>query len=238
MPGRFAPKILFCLQPVVKVIAMNFEEARFKMVEQQIRPWKVLDTEVLAVLGSVPRELFTPEQYQFMAYVDEEIPLPGGHVMLPPRIDARLMHDLELKGTESVLEIGTGSGYRTALLARRAREVLSLEIDPAQAEAARRHLQAAGIHNARVVQGDGAQAPVQGAPFDAIVLGGSVAEVPQGLLDQLKVGGRLIAVVGTDPVMQATLFTRTGERQFSSTVLWDTSVPALQNFARPARFKF
>lgn len=217
---------------------MNFEQARFKMVEQQIRPWKVLDPQVLAVLGSVPREVFTPEQYQFMAYVDEEIPLPGGHVMLPPRIDARLMHDLELTGTESVLEVGTGSGYRTALLAHRAREVLSLELDPVMAEAARRHLQAAGVHNARVVQADGAQGPVQGAPFDAIVLGGSVAEVPQALLNQLKVGGRLIAIVGSAPVMQATLYTRTDERQFSSTALWDTSIPALQNFAQPSRFHF
>ncbi len=217
---------------------MNFEQARFKMVEQQIRPWKVLDPQVLAVLGAVPRELFTPPEYQFMAYVDEEIPLAGGHVMLPPRIDARLMHDLALKGTETVLDIGTGSGYRAALLAHRAREVVSLEIDPLMAEAARRHLQAAGVHNARVMETDGAAGQVPGAPFDAIVLGGSVAEVPQSLLDQLKLGGRLIAIVGADPVMQATLFTRTGERQFSSTALWDTSAPALHNFARPSRFHF
>ena len=217
---------------------MNFEQARFKMVEQQIRPWKVLDPQVLAVLGAVPRELFTPPEYQFMAYVDEEIPLAGGHVMLPPRIDARLMHDLALKGTETVLDIGTGSGYRAALLAHRAREVVSLEIDPLMAEAARRHLQAAGVHNARVMETDSATGQVPGAPFDAIVLGGSVAEVPQSLLDQLKLGGRLIAIVGADPVMQATLFTRTGERQFSSTALWDTSAPALHNFARPSRFHF
>ena len=217
---------------------MNFQQARFNMVEQQIRPWKVLDPQVLAVLGAVPRELFTPTQYQFMAYVDEEIPLPGGHVMLPPRIDARLMHDLELQGTESVLDIGTGSGYRAALLAHRAREVVSLEIDPVMADAARRHLQAAGVHNVRVLQADGTQTPVQGAPFDAIVLGGSVAEVPTTLLDQLKVGGRLIAIVGTSPIMQATLFTRVGDRQFSSTALWDTSIPALQNFAQPSRFHF
>lgn len=217
---------------------MNFQQARFNMVEQQIRPWNVLDPHVLAVLGAVPRELFTPPQYQFMAYVDEEIPLANGHVMLPPRVDARLMHDLELKGTETVLDIGTGSGYRAALLAHRAREVVSLEIDPTLADAARRHLKAAGVHNARVIQGDGTQGPVPGAQFDAIVLGGSVAEVPQALLDQLKVGGRLIAIVGTGPVMQATLFTRTGERQFSSTERWDTSAPALQNFARPSRFHF
>lgn len=217
---------------------MNFQQARFNMVEQQIRPWKVLDPQVLAVLGAVPRELFTPSQYQFMAYVDEEIPLPGGHVMLPPRIDARLMHDLELQGTESVLDIGTGSGYRAALLAHRAREVVSLEIDPVMADAARHHLQAAGVHNVRVLQADGTQTPVQGAPFDAIVLGGSVAEVPTTLLDQLKVGGRLIAIVGAAPIMQATLFTRVGDRQFSSTALWDTSVPALQNFAQPSRFHF
>lgn len=217
---------------------MNFQHARFNMVEQQIRPWRVLDPQVLAVLAEVPRELFTPTQYQFMAYVDEEIPLAGGQVMLPPRVEARLMHDLELKGNESVLEIGTGSGYLTALLARRSREVLSLEIDPALAESARQHLQAAGVHNARVVHADGARMPIQGGPFDAIVLGGSVSEVPRQLLDQLKVGGRLIAIVGAEPVMQATRYNRTSEREFSSTALWDTLAPALQNFAQPARFHF
>jgi protein-L-isoaspartate(D-aspartate) O-methyltransferase len=217
---------------------MNFDQARFNMVEQQIRPWKVLDPQVLAVLGEIPREVFTPPQYQFMAYVDEEIPLGHGQVMLPPRIEARLMHDLELKGTESVLEIGTGSGYLTALLARRSREVLSLEIHPELADAARQHLQTAGIFNARVIQADGAKHPIQGAPFDAIVLGGSVSEVPQSLLDQLKVGGRLLAIVGEEPVMQATLYTRLGERQFRSVHLWDSLVPALQNFAHASRFHF
>ncbi len=217
---------------------MNFDQARFNMVEQQIRPWKVLDPQVLAVLGEIPREVFTPPQYQFMAYVDEEIPLGHGQVMLPPRIEARLMHDLELKGTESVLEIGTGSGYLTALLARRSREVLSLEIQPELADAARQHLQTAGIFNARVIQADGAKHPIQGAPFDAIVLGGSVSEVPQSLLDQLKIGGRLLAIVGEEPVMQATLYTRLGERQFRSVHLWDSLVPALQNFAHASRFHF
>jgi protein-L-isoaspartate(D-aspartate) O-methyltransferase len=217
---------------------MNFDQARFNMVEQQIRPWKVLDPQVLAVLGDIPREVFTPSQYQFMAYVDEEIPLGHGQVMLPPRVEARLLHDLELKGTESVLEVGTGSGYLTALLARRAREVLSLEIDAGLADSARQHLKRVGIHNARVVQADGSKTPIQGAPFDAIVLGGSVAEVPQNLLDQLKVGGRLLAIVGEDPVMQATLYTRLGERQFRSVHLWDSAAPALQNFAQPSRFHF
>lgn len=213
-------------------------QARFNMVEQQIRPWQVLDAQVLTVLSNVARELFVPQAYQALAYADTEIPLGHGEMMLPPRVDARLMHDLQLTGTEKVLHIGTGSGYLAALLAGRAQRVVSLEMNPELASNARNNLQRAGISHVDVRVADGSQGAAGDAPFDAIVLGGSVAEVPQHLLDQLKVGGRLIAVVGTDPIMQATLFTRTGERQFSSTALWDTSVPALQNFAQPSRFHF
>ena len=214
------------------------EQARFNMVEQQIRPWQVLDPQVLSVLSNVQRELFVPQAYQALAYTDVEIPLGHGQEMTPPRIDARLMHDLHLTGSEKVLEVGTGSGYLTALLAARAQRVVSLEINADIANAARSNLQRAGVTNAEVRVADGSQGASADAPFDAIVLTGSVAEVPQALLQQLKVGGRLIAIVGQDPAMAAVLYTRTDENNWSSKALWDTSVSRLQGFAEPSRFHF
>ncbi len=217
---------------------MNPEKARFNMVEQQIRPWQVLDPNVLNVLSRVPRELFVPAAYQALAYTDTEIALGHGQEMVPPRVDARLMHDLQLTGTEKVLEIGTGSGYLTALLAARAQRVISLEVNPALASNARNNLQRAGVTNVEVREADGSEGAASDGPFDAIVLGGSVAEVPQALLRQLKVKGRLLAIVGQDPIMCATLFTRTGEATWETHVLWDTHAPRLQGFAEPSRFHF
>ena len=214
------------------------EQARFNMVEQQIRPWQVLDKAVLNVLSHVQRELFVPQAYQALAYTDTEIPLGHGQSMVPPRVDARLMHDLHLTGTEKVLEIGTGSGYLAALLAGRAQRVVSLEINPELATTARANLQRAGITNVDVRVADGSAGASGDAPFDAIVLGGSVAEVPQALLQQLKVGGHLIAIVGQDPVMVATLYTRTSDAAWSSKALWDHTAPRLQGFTEPTRFHF
>lgn len=214
------------------------EQARFNMVEQQIRPWQVLDAQVLTVLSNVPRELFVPQAYQALAYADTEIPLGHGETMVPPRVDARLMHDLQLKGTEKVLEIGTGGGYLAALLAGRAQRVVSLEINPELASNARNNLQRAGITNVDVRVADGSTGASGDAPFDAIVLGGSVAEVPQALLQQLKVGGHLLAIVGQEPVMVATLYTRTADAAWSSQALWDHTAPRLQGFTEPTRFKF
>jgi protein-L-isoaspartate(D-aspartate) O-methyltransferase len=214
------------------------EQARFNMVEQQIRPWQVLDPQVLTVLSNVPREWFVPQAYQAMAYTDTEIPLGHGQTMVPPRVDARLMHDLHLTGTEKVLEIGTGSGYLSALLAGRAQRVVSLEINPELASNARNNLQRAGITHVDVRVADGSAGASGDAPFDAIVLGGSVAEVPQALLQQLKIGGHLLAIVGQEPVMVATLYTRTGDAAWSSKSLWDHTAPRLQGFTEPARFQF
>jgi protein-L-isoaspartate(D-aspartate) O-methyltransferase len=214
------------------------EQARFNMVEQQIRPWQVLDPQVLTVLSNVQRELFVPQAYQAMAYTDTDIPLGHGEAMAPPRVAARLMHDLHLTGTEKVLEIGTGSGYMAALLAGRAQRVVSLEINPELASNARNNLQRAGITNVDVRVADGSTGASGDAPFDAIVLGGSVAEVPQALLQQLAIGGRLLAIVGHDHVMAATLFTRTAEAAWDSKALWDHTAPRLQGFAEPTRFKF
>jgi len=217
---------------------MNTQQARFNMVEQQIRPWQVLDPQVLTVLSNVQRELFVPQAYQAMAYTDTDIPLGHGQAMLPPRVAARLMHDLHLTGSEKVLEIGTGSGYMTALLAGRAQRVVSLEINQELANTARQNLQRAGVTNAEVRVADGGQGAAGDAPFDAIVLSGSVAEVPQALLHQLKVGGHLMAIVGQDHVMVATLYTRTSDVAWDSKALWDHTAPRLQGFTEPTRFKF
>ena len=217
---------------------MNPKQARFNMVEQQIRTWEVLDKAVLSALMQIQREYFVPADCQDLAYADTEIPLPHGLTMLPPRIDARLVNDLALTGTESVLEIGTGSGSLCALLALRARQVLSFEIHADVAQSAQSHLAQAGITNAQVRCADGAQGAANEGPFDVIVLGGSVSEVPQALLAQLAVGGRLIAIVGEEPVMQTTLFTRVGPQSWQTKVLWDTLAPPLQGFAQPSAFHF
>jgi protein-L-isoaspartate(D-aspartate) O-methyltransferase len=217
---------------------MNIEQARFNMVEQQIRPWNVLDADVLSLLSVVKREDFVPVAYKAMAFTDMEIPLGHGQCMLAPRVEARLLQDIAAKKHEKVLEIGAGSGYMTALLAHRAQHVVALEINPELAAMARTNLAKAGIHNAEVQLLDGSQGAPAEAPFDAIVLNGSVAEVPPALLAQLKVGGRLIAVVGNEPMMYTTLITRTSETDFKASQLWDTVIPRLLNFKEPSQFKF
>ncbi len=224
---------------------MNVEQARFNMIEQQIRPWDVLDAHVLELLAVVRREDFVPPAHRALAFADLELPLkPGedavarGQVMLAPRIEARLLQDLQVGKHEKVLEIGTGSGFMAALLGHRAQRVLTLEIDPELAETARANLQRAGLLNVEVRTADGARADWSAhGPFDAILLSGSVAELPEALLAQLKPGGRLMAIVGDEPVMRATLVQRT-ESGFVSTQPWDTVVPRLLNFAEPSRFRF
>jgi protein-L-isoaspartate(D-aspartate) O-methyltransferase len=217
---------------------MNTELARHNMVEQLIRPWEVLDQDVLSLLAVVKREEFVPPAYRALAFVDTEVPLPGGQCMLAPKLEARLLQDLALQRHEHVLEIGAGSGHMAALLAHRAERVTTLEILPQLAELAAANLRRAGVANARVVDADGAPGLPDAAPFDAIVLSGSVASVPQHLLDQLKVGGRLIGIVGSEPIMRATLVTRVGEREFRSVDLFDTVAPRLVGFDEPPRFKF
>ena len=221
---------------------MNVEQARFNMIEQQIRPWNVLDGQILDLLGTVRREDFVPAAHRALAFSDIELPLRGqgddGQCMLAPRLEARMLQDLALRPTDRVLEIGTGSGYMAALLAHRAQRVLTLEIVSELAEMARANLQRAGISNVEVRQADGSQLAAVEGPFDAIVLSGSVAEVPSALLQQLKVGGRLMAIVGQAPMMRATLVTRSSDAQFQSTQGWDTVAPRLLNFPESARFHF
>jgi protein-L-isoaspartate(D-aspartate) O-methyltransferase len=224
---------------------MNVEQARFNMIEQQIRPWNVLDTQVLHLLAVVKREDFVAPAHKALAFVDTELPLLGGaealglgQSMLAPRVEARMLQDLAVQKHEKVLEVGAGSGYMAALLAHRAQRVISLEIQPELVTMARDNLQRAGVHNAEVRQGDGAGAiPVEG-PFDVILLSGSVAELPHDLLQHLKVGGRLGAIVGDEPVMRATLVTRVSATEFTTTQPWDTLAPRLLNFKAPSRFRF
>ncbi|MFO1194321.1 MAG: protein-L-isoaspartate O-methyltransferase [Rhodoferax sp.] len=217
---------------------MNLEQARFNMIEQQIRPWEVLDAQVLHLLSVVKREDFVPPGYRNLAFVDMEIPLADGQCMLAPRVEARLLQDLGVQKHEKVLEIGAGSGYMAALLAHRAQRVISLEIHAELARTARANLQAAGVLNAEVRHLDGARGVPVEAPFDVILLSGSLPEIPQSLLGHLKVGGRLGAIIGDDPVMRATIVTRVGESQFRTQQPWDTVAPRLLNFPEPSRFSF
>ena len=221
---------------------MNIETARFNMIEQQIRPWEVLDGQVLSLLSVVKRENFVPLAHKALAFADMEIPLQSsaakGQCMLAPKVEARLLQDANIQATDKVLEIGTGSGYMAALLAQQALSVLSLEIDSALAQSARTNLQNAGIANVEVRQADGCQGAPADGPFDVIVLSGSVPEVPQHFLNQLKMGGRLLAIVGEDPVMRASVITRNGEQQWQTSEPWDTMAPRLQGFPEHNRFSF
>jgi len=222
------------------------EQARFNMIEQQIRPWEVLDGQVLDLLGRVHREDFAPPAHKSLAFADMELPLTHpaveGQVMLAPKVEARLLQNLALKPTDKVLEVGAGSGYMAALLASLSHSVVSLEIDAGLARLARQNLQTAGIHNVDVREADAAAngfaACASQSPFDAIVLSGSVAEVPPALLDLLAPGGRLAAIVGSEPVMRATIITRMDNASFQTAQPWDTVAPRLRNFPEPSRFRF
>jgi len=217
---------------------MNFEKARFNMIEQQIRPWDVLDTSVLDLLAVVKREDFVPAAHRDMAFTDVELPLGQGRHMLPPRVEARWMQELQVKRHEKVLEIGTGTGYMAALLGYKVQHVYTIERDPTLAAQARESLRRAGVLNVTVVEGDGAKGLPNEGPFDVILLAGSVAQVPQVLLDQLKVGGRLAAIVGEEPAMTARIIYRTGEREFRHDILFETVVERLPGFDAGSQFRF
>ena len=215
---------------------MNIEQARFNMVEQQVRPWDVLDAKVLDLLLQLRREDFVPEAWRALAFADLEIPLGGGEVMLSPKMEARMVQELALEPTDRVLEIGTGSGYVAALLAYLASEVVSVEIDPVLAEkAAARVAQAAAGRTVSVVHGDGARDWAEGGPWNAILLSGSVPAEPTALLARLAPGGRLLAVLGRAPVMTAMVWTRQ-DNTYTRTALFETVIPPLHNAVQPSRF--
>lgn len=218
---------------------MNLELARHNMVEQQIRPWEVLDQDVLDLLYAVPREEFVPPLYRNLAFADLEIPIgEDGERMWAPKIEARALQALAVKRSDRVLEIGTGSGYLTALLAHRAAHVYSVELRPALAAFGRANLERHGADNVTLATGDGARGYPAWAPYDVIVLTGSTPQLPQAFLDSLACGGRLFAVVGDAPVMGARIVSCSAPGSFHATEIFETVLAPLVNCERPVRFRF
>ncbi len=221
---------------------MDFERARFNMVEQQIRPWDVLDPDVLETLFAVHREDFVPPAYRAIAFSDLELPLTidgvaTGESMLSPKLEARMLQSVRPERSHSVLEIGAGSGHVAALLAQFARQVVTCDLREDLCRFARANLQKAGVGNVRVEHANGMQCAA-GGTFDVIVLSGSVQFVPDSLMQRLNPRGRLIAIVGEPPVMSAQRITRTGDREFHSEKLFETAAPPLREFPQRDRFRF
>lgn len=217
---------------------MNLEETRFNMVVQQIRPWYVLDDSVLDMLYKIKREDFVPLEKQSMAFVDMEIPLGYGQVMLAPKAEARILQELKIQKTDKVLEVGSGSGYMTALLAEKGGHVYSVEIVPELESMAAKNLTAYNINNVTLEQGDAAQGWTKHAPYDVIVLTGSTPVLPEVFKQSLNIGGRLFAIVGEDPVMQALLITRKGLDEFITDPLFETVTVPLINAQQSEKFVF
>ena len=217
---------------------LNTDKARFNMVEQQIRTWEVLDQDVLDLLYVVRREEFVPPAHRALAFSDLEIPIGEGECMMQPKVEARILQELAPRRHERVLEVGTGTGYLTALLAHRAQHVCSVEINPALRALGEANLARHGADNIQLETGDGARGWAARAPYDLIVLTGSTPVLAQELLDQLKPGGRLFAIVGEPPVMEARLVTRAAAGSYRSMTLFETCFPPLKNAPQPERFHF
>jgi protein-L-isoaspartate(D-aspartate) O-methyltransferase len=217
---------------------IDVERARFNMVEQQIRPWEVLDQEVLDLLFAVRREDFAPAQYRSLAFVDMEIPLGHGEKMLAPKLEARMLQALAVKPDDRVLEVGTGSGYMTALLAKRVAHVYSVEIIPEFSAQAAAKLKAHGIDNVTLEVGDAARGWAQHAPYDVIVLTGSLPMLVSDFQESLRAGGRMLVVMGQPPVMEARLITCVAPGAYNSVGLFETCIPQLRNALQPEKFVF
>ena len=218
--------------------SIDLAQARHNMVEQQVRPWDVLDSKVLDILERMPRDAFTPEAYQGLAYADTKIPLGNGHFMMHPILEGRLLQALDLQPEDRVLEIGTGSGYLTACLAKLADHVDSVEIDRELASRAGTNLLSEGATNVALIVADGVKDFDTSQKYDAIAVTGSMVALPDKFREALNVGGRLFVILGEDPAMQAHLITRTDESSWSDQILFETSVKALDNAGKPKQFVF
>jgi len=217
---------------------MKNEQARFNMIEQQIRPWNVLDKGVLELLTIVKREKFLPEQQKSLAFMDTELPLADGSLSLTPKIEAHIVQDVAIKKHESALVVGAGTGYLPALLAFHARHITCVESSPAVLSAAQQALHREGVANVSIVSGDASKGWPDGAPYDVIVLTGSLQILPEELKQQLKPGGRLFVILGSAPVMTASLITKLSESKFDTKPLFDTSVAAVANADAVSAFTF
>ena len=217
---------------------MNLEQSRFNMVEQQIRPWDVLDPEVIKLLFELRREEFVPAAYRSLAFVDMEIPLGHGEVMLTPKMEARILQELQVRKTDRILEIGSGSGYLTSLLARQGDHVYSVEILPELKIIAEQNLQAHGIANVTMEAGDASHGWSEHGPYDIIVLTGSTPVLPEEFRKSLVVGGRIFVVEGEEPVMNAALISCVKEGTYNKVGLFETCIPALRNAQRMKQFVF
>ncbi|MEN9374341.1 MAG: hypothetical protein RIR79_1893 [Pseudomonadota bacterium] len=209
---------------------LNFDEARYLMIEQQIRPWNVEAPAVRNAFAAVKREDFVPFALRELAFAEIEIPLAQGQYMLAPFLEGRLLQEVMVQSSDTVLEIGAGSGFMAALLGTLAREVVSVEIIPELAAMAKHNLRSNGFVNVEVREQDGASLTEKDGTYDVIVLSGSVGAVPKNLLSMLKIGGRLGAVVGNTPIMRGTLVTRISATEFQTIEPWDVVAPRLRNF--------
>jgi protein-L-isoaspartate(D-aspartate) O-methyltransferase len=220
------------------MMTLDLELARRNMVLQQVRPWDVLDQRVLDLIAHAPREDYVPAALRNLAYVDMNLPLGGGQVMLAPKYEARLLQELEIKPSDKILEIGTGTGYLTSLLASLGQHVYSVDIDPEFTRAAGAKLAAHGIRNVTLESGDAARGWDRHAPYDVIIVTGSLPSIPQPFRDQLAPGGRLAAIVGDSPAMEAMIVRRLDTQNFSATTVFETDLPRLANAHEPAKFVF
>lgn len=217
---------------------MNFEQARFNMIEQQIRPWDVLDQRVLDLVARIHREDFIPEEYRPLALADTPLPLAHGQYTMPPRLEARLLQALDVHQNDKVLEVGTGCAYLTALLAASARHVTSVDIYPDFTEQAAGKLARYQINNITLETGNARQGWSKHAPYDVIAVTGSVPVLEPYFQEQLADGGRLFVIVGSSPVMEALLITRIEKQAWSREVLFETDIPPLAGAEPPKKFRF
>ncbi len=224
--------------PRDKMTADNYAQARFNMVEQQVRPWEVMDSRVLEVLSAVPRELFVSDDYKGLAYADIEVPMANGEHMLKPTVVGRLLQALDIGPDDQILEVGTGSGYITACLAKLGKKVTSIEIDEKLAAQAGDNLAAAGIDNVQLIVGDALKDIPKNAPYDVIAVTGSIADCQNILPKELCDGGRIFLITGEAPVMTAELITRVNGDIFRQETLFETEVDALQHSPEKAAFTF